>query len=83
MAAGDAKAVAAATAAFGLFLSLLIQLPSQAESAHQAFRRDSGPPQWHHGAFHDVRASVRSDVRRMLHSRAEVKFLCPSFDFLL
>ncbi|KAF3456370.1 hypothetical protein FNV43_RR01020 [Rhamnella rubrinervis] len=48
------------------------------ESApRQAFRRDPGHPQWHHGAFHDVRDSVRSDVRRMLHSRAEVPFQVP------
>ncbi|CBI22828.3 unnamed protein product, partial [Vitis vinifera] len=36
-----------------------------------------GHPQWHHGAFHEVRDSVRSDVRRMLHSRAEVPFQVP------
>lgn len=43
------------------------------ESAPQAYtRRDPGHPQWHHGAFQDVKDSVRSDVREMLHSRAEV-----------
>ncbi|XP_050218417.1 uncharacterized protein LOC126669117 [Mercurialis annua] len=55
-------------------LSLLV---SKSESAPQAFRRDPGHPQWHHGAFHDVRDSVRSDVRRMLHTRAEVPFQVP------
>ncbi|KAM5568718.1 hypothetical protein ABKV19_016314 [Rosa sericea] len=49
----------------------------QSSSAPQAFRRDPGHPQWHHGAFHDVRDTVRSDVRRMLHSRAEVPFQVP------
>lgn len=51
-------------------LSLILVVPS--ESAPQAFRRDPGHPQWHHGAFQDVKDSVRSDLRRMLHSRAEV-----------
>lgn len=60
--------------AFVFALSLLV---FQSESAPQAFRRDPGHPQWHHGAFHDVRDSVRSDVRRMLHSRAEVPFQVP------
>ncbi|GAV71705.1 hypothetical protein CFOL_v3_15195 [Cephalotus follicularis] len=64
-----------------IFLYLLIltlsQLASQSESAPQAFLRDPGHPQWHHGAFHDVRDSVRSVVRRMLHSRAEVPFQVP------
>lgn len=49
-----------------------------ASSAPQAFRRDPGHPQWHHGAFHDVEDSVRADVRRMLHTRAEA-YLDPSF----
>lgn len=35
-------------------------------------RRDPGHPQWHHGAFQDVKDTVRSDVRQMLHTRAEV-----------
>ncbi|KAK4767501.1 hypothetical protein SAY86_015251 [Trapa natans] len=56
---------------------LLGLLAGQFESAPQPFRRDPGHPQWHHGAFHDVRDSVRSDVRRMLHSRAEVPFQVP------
>lgn len=55
-----------------LALSLFV---FQSESAPQAFRRDPGHPQWHHGAFHDVRNTIRSDVRRMLHSRAEVNLL--------
>ncbi|KDP27936.1 hypothetical protein JCGZ_19016 [Jatropha curcas] len=56
---------------------ILSQLVICSESAPQAFRRDPGHPQWHHGAFHDVRDSVRSDVRRMLHTRAEVPFQVP------
>ncbi|KAI4372510.1 hypothetical protein MLD38_010730 [Melastoma candidum] len=68
---------ASAAVAIGLMLSLLSQLPSQPESAHRAFGRDSGQPQWHHGAFHVVRDSVRSNVHRMLHSRAEVPFQVP------
>ncbi|KAH6769575.1 transmembrane protein [Perilla frutescens var. hirtella] len=47
------------------------------ESAQQAYRRDPGHPTWHHGAFQDVKDSVRSDLRRMLHSRAEVPFQVP------
>nr|XP_010921441.1 uncharacterized protein LOC105044999 [Elaeis guineensis] len=49
----------------------------RADSAPQAFRRDPGHPHWHHGAFHDVEDSVRADVRRMLHTRAEVPFQVP------
>ncbi|KAK2990222.1 hypothetical protein RJ640_014674 [Escallonia rubra] len=60
------------TLIFTLSLVLL-----QSESARQPFRRDPGHPQWHHGAFQDVRDTVRSDVRRMLHSRAEVPFQVP------
>lgn len=48
----------------------------ESESASQAYRRDPGHPQWHHGAFHDVKDGVRSDLRRMLHSRAEVFVIC-------
>ncbi|XP_043723598.1 uncharacterized protein LOC122670703 [Telopea speciosissima] len=65
---------------FSRFCSLLVCLGVflwHTESAPQAFRRDPGHPQWHHGAFHDVKDSVRSDVRRMLHSRAEVPFQVP------
>jgi hypothetical protein len=54
-----------------LNLTLGFILP-HSDSAPQAFRRDPGHPQWHHSAFQDVRDSVRSDVSRMLHSRAEV-----------
>uniref|UniRef100_A0A7C8ZRV8 Uncharacterized protein n=1 Tax=Opuntia streptacantha TaxID=393608 RepID=A0A7C8ZRV8_OPUST len=50
---------------------LLVVLPA-AQAVHKAFRRDPGSPHWHHSAFHDVKDSVRSDVRRMLHTRAEV-----------
>lgn len=57
-----------------LILSLLFV---RSESAHKAFRRDPGHPQWHHGAFQDVKDGVRSDVRRMLHTRAEVPFQVP------
>ncbi|KAG0492025.1 hypothetical protein HPP92_005423 [Vanilla planifolia] len=46
-------------------------------SAPQPFRRDPGHPHWHHSAFHDVQESVRSDIRRMFHSRAEVPFQVP------
>ncbi|KAI9194736.1 hypothetical protein LWI28_008809 [Acer negundo] len=55
----------------------LSQLALRSESAKQPFRRDPGHPHWHHGAFHDVKGSVRSDVRRMLHTRAEVPFQVP------
>ncbi|KAJ0034994.1 hypothetical protein Pint_24324 [Pistacia integerrima] len=61
---------------FALILALS-QLVFQSDSAQQPFRRDPGHPQWHHGAFHDVRDSVRSDVRRMLHTRAEVPLQVP------
>ncbi|WVZ11851.1 hypothetical protein V8G54_016381 [Vigna mungo] len=60
-----------------LLLALLSLLLTQSNSAPQAFKRETGHPQWHHGAFHDVRDNVRSDVRRMLHSRAEVPFQVP------
>ncbi|XP_047950932.1 uncharacterized protein LOC125196453 [Salvia hispanica] len=56
----------------GILLSLIC-----VESAPQAYRRDPGHPTWHHGAFQDVKDSVRSDVRQMLHSRAEVPFQVP------
>lgn len=55
---------------------LLISLPIS-ESVRQAFRRDPGHPQWHHSAFRDVSDGVRSDVKRMLHTRAEVPFNVP------
>ncbi|CAA0829411.1 Unknown protein [Striga hermonthica] len=56
----------------GILLSLIC-----VESAVQPYRRDPGHPAWHHGAFQDVKDSVRSDVRQMLHSRAEVPFQVP------
>lgn len=56
---------------------ILVSVIFKSESASQAYRRDPGHPQWHHGAFHDVKDSVRSDLRRMLHSRAEVPFQVP------
>ncbi|XP_052189645.1 uncharacterized protein LOC127799555 [Diospyros lotus] len=62
---------------FLLLYFTLSVLQQQSESAPQAFRRDPGHPQWHHGAFQDVKDSVRSDVRSMLHSRAEVPFQVP------
>lgn len=43
----------------------------------QAYRRDPGHAHWHHGAFHDIKDSVQSGVRQMLHSRAEVPFQVP------
>ncbi|KAF5189349.1 Transmembrane protein [Thalictrum thalictroides] len=58
------------------FFSLSLVL-HQSNSSPQAFRRDPGHPHWHHSAFHDVKESVRYDVRQMLHSRAEVPFQVP------
>ncbi|XP_057809756.1 uncharacterized protein LOC131024251 [Salvia miltiorrhiza] len=58
--------------ALGILLSLIC-----VQSAPQAYRRDPGHPMWHHGAFQYVKDSVRSDVRQMLHSRAEVPFQVP------
>ncbi|CAK8563795.1 unnamed protein product [Lathyrus sativus] len=60
-----------------ILIVLSFLLLTQSESAPQAFKREPGHPQWHHGAFHDVRDTVRSDIRRMLHSRAEVPFQVP------
>ena len=57
-----------------LLLTLTLVSIQSASAAPEAFRRDPGHPQWHHGAFHDVKDSVRSDVRHMLHTRAEVFF---------
>ncbi|KAJ8767279.1 hypothetical protein K2173_017323 [Erythroxylum novogranatense] len=62
---------------YGVLILTLSLLATLSESASQGFRRDPGHPQWHHGAFQDVRDSVRSDVRRMLHTRAEVPFQVP------
>nr|ABF95572.1 expressed protein [Oryza sativa Japonica Group] len=55
-----------------LLLLLAVAVATSAAARREAFRRDPGHPQWHHGAFHDVEDSVRADVRRMLHTRAEV-----------
>ncbi|KAJ4912377.1 hypothetical protein Rs2_06998 [Raphanus sativus] len=65
------------TLLFVAVLTVLSGLVSRSESAQQPFRREPGHPHWHHSAFLDVRESVRSDVRRMLHSRAEVPFQVP------
>ncbi|KAL6901970.1 hypothetical protein ACP4OV_004846 [Aristida adscensionis] len=64
-----------------ILLRLLVFLAAVAAASsaarREAFRRDPGHPHWHHGAFHDVEDSVRADVRRMLHTRAEVPFQVP------
>ncbi|XP_059280789.1 uncharacterized protein LOC132034449 isoform X3 [Lycium ferocissimum] len=63
-----------------LCIAILVALLSLlSESAPQgAYRRDPGhQQQWHHGAFQDVKDNVRSEVRQMLHSRAEVPFQVP------
>lgn len=61
-----------------LYLLLILSLLSVGDSKkNEAFRRDPGHPQWHHGAFHDVQESIRADVRHMLHTRAEVPFQVP------
>ncbi|XVF66098.1 hypothetical protein PTKIN_Ptkin10aG0007000 [Pterospermum kingtungense] len=62
---------------WALFIVALSGLATHSESAPQAFKRDPGHPHWHHSAFLDVRDSVRSDVRRTLHTRAEVPFQVP------
>ena len=51
---------------------ILLLLAVAAAASAEAFRRDPGHAQWHHGAFHDVEDSIRADIRRMLHTRAEV-----------
>ncbi|XP_060197678.1 uncharacterized protein LOC132626724 isoform X3 [Lycium barbarum] len=62
-----------------LCIAILVALLSLlSESAPQgAYRRDPGHQQWRHGAFQDVKDNVRSEVRQMLHSRAEVPFQVP------
>ncbi|KAF8683912.1 hypothetical protein HU200_044856 [Digitaria exilis] len=64
-----------------IFLRILLFLAAAAAVSsaprREAFRRDPGHPHWHHGAFHDVEESIRADVRRMLHTRAEVPFQVP------
>ncbi|XP_016491340.1 uncharacterized protein LOC107811018 [Nicotiana tabacum] len=65
------------TICFCIVIVALSLFTTQSEPAVQAYRRDPGHQQWHHGAFQDVKDSVRSDVRQMLHSRAEVPFQVP------
>lgn len=65
------------TRCFCIAVAALSLFVCQSESAPQAYRRDPGHQQWHHGAFQDVKEDVRSEVRQMLHSRAEVPFQVP------
>nr|XP_043612887.1 uncharacterized protein LOC122584880 [Erigeron canadensis] len=58
-----------------IYIIVAVLVVEKGES--QAYKRDPGHPQWHHSAFQDVKESVRSDVRTMLHSRAEVPFQVP------
>ncbi|TYJ15549.1 hypothetical protein E1A91_A10G190400v1 [Gossypium mustelinum] len=60
-----------------IFLVTLSGLATLSDSTQQAFKRDPDHPHWHHSAFLEVRDSVRSDVRRTLHTRAEVPFQVP------
>ncbi|KAL4592418.1 hypothetical protein LXL04_005412 [Taraxacum kok-saghyz] len=60
-----------------LCIFAFLLLKSSESAPPQAYRRDPGHPQWHHSAFQDVKDSVRSDVRSMLHTRAEVPFQVP------
>uniref|UniRef100_A0A3Q7EEZ1 Uncharacterized protein n=1 Tax=Solanum lycopersicum TaxID=4081 RepID=A0A3Q7EEZ1_SOLLC len=60
------------TSCFCVAIVALSLFSTLSESASQAYRRDPGHQQWHHGAFQDVKENVRSEVRQMLHSRAEV-----------
>ncbi|KAJ8751600.1 hypothetical protein K2173_016849 [Erythroxylum novogranatense] len=62
---------------YGVLILTLSLLTTLSESASQAFRRDPGHPKWHHEAFQDIRDSVRSDVRHMLHTHTEVPFQVP------
>ncbi|KAA3481197.1 Capsid [Gossypium australe] len=62
---------------YAIFLVTLSGLATLSDSTQQAFKRDPGHPHWHHSAFLEVRDSVRSDVRRTLHTRAEVPFQVP------
>ncbi|KAI7730213.1 hypothetical protein M8C21_031792 [Ambrosia artemisiifolia] len=58
-------------------LCVILSLKPSQSAPPKPYRRDPGHPQWHHSAFQDVKESVRSDVRSMLHSRAEVPFQVP------
>ncbi|KAI3737884.1 hypothetical protein L2E82_27899 [Cichorium intybus] len=60
-----------------LSVFVILLLKNSESATPGAYRRDPGHPQWHHSAFQDVKDSVRSDVHRMLHSRAEVPFQVP------
>ncbi|CAI9267708.1 unnamed protein product [Lactuca saligna] len=60
-----------------LTIFVILILKNSESTPPGAYRRDPGHPQWHHSAFQDVKDSVRSDVHRMLHSRAEVPFQVP------
>ncbi|CAH1442341.1 unnamed protein product [Lactuca virosa] len=60
-----------------LTVFVILILKNSESTPPGAYRRDPGHPQWHHSAFQDVKDSVRSDVHRMLHSRAEVPFQVP------
>ncbi|CAN6923198.1 unnamed protein product [Brassica oleracea] len=73
----DLRSTSFSSLMFVVILTVLSGLVSRSESAQQPFRREPGHTHWHHSAFLDVRESVRSDVRRMLHSRAEVPFQVP------
>lgn len=58
-----------------LTVFVILILKNSESTPPGAYRRDPGHPQWHHSAFQDVKDSVRSDVHRMLHSRAEVNLI--------
>ncbi|XP_024519591.1 uncharacterized protein LOC9646786 [Selaginella moellendorffii] len=63
----------------GLVLLLLLTLTGviQALAAYSDVFRHASAPQFHHGAFQDISDSIRFDVHRFLHSRAEVPFEVP------
>ncbi|KAK4737561.1 hypothetical protein R3W88_001258 [Solanum pinnatisectum] len=65
------------TSCFCIAIVALSLFATLSESASQAYRSNPGHQQWHHGAFQDVKENVRSEVRQMLHSRAEVPFQVP------
>ncbi|KAH0730303.1 hypothetical protein KY289_001491 [Solanum tuberosum] len=65
------------TSCFCIAIVALSLFGTLSESASQAYRSNPGHQQWHHGAFQDVKENVRSEVRQMLHSRAEVPFQVP------
>ncbi|XP_071708536.1 uncharacterized protein [Rutidosis leptorrhynchoides] len=59
-----------------IIIVILVKI-SESASSPKAYKRDPGHLQWHHSAFQEVKETVRSDVRIMLHSRAEVPFQVP------